>query len=138
MALDSLLASMKNEVSGVSGVQPCSHAGLQRYPMKFAGVSGVSQPQANALPDTPDTSSNPQGYQRKPAPVKACTPDTPDTPKNINVCGDTATASVWWLLHYRDRNPLEIALTPPATHAQVLAWHPEAVAAIPIQPERGA
>jgi len=44
---------------------------------------------------------------------------------------DTATA--WrWLLHYPDRDPVEVALSPPATHADVLAQYPEALAAEPI------
>jgi hypothetical protein len=43
-------------------------------------------------------------------------------------------ASVWWLLHYPDRNPLEVACSPPATHAEILEQHPDAVAAEPFTP----
>lgn len=48
--------------------------------------------------------------------------------------GDTATASRWWLIHYRDRDPLEVACCPEATHADILEWHPDAVAAEPFTP----
>lgn len=34
--------------------------------------------------------------------------------------GDTATASRWWLIHYPDRDPLEVACCPEATHADIL------------------
>lgn len=53
---------------------------------------------------------------------------------------DTATASRWWLIHYPDRNPVETASFPPATHAEILERHPEAIAAEPIhqaKPEPG-
>ena len=42
--------------------------------------------------------------------------------------GDTATASRWWLIHYPDRDPLEVACCPEATHADILERHPDAVA----------
>ena len=44
---------------------------------------------------------------------------------------DTARASPWWLVHYPNRDPLEVACYPEATHADILEWHPEAVAAQP-------
>lgn len=44
----------------------------------------------------------------------------------------TATASRWWLIHYPDREPVEVACFPPATHAEILERHPEAIAAEPI------
>jgi hypothetical protein len=47
---------------------------------------------------------------------------------------DTATASRWWLIHYLDREPLEVACNPPATHTQILERHPDAVAAEPFEP----
>lgn len=49
-------------------------------------------------------------------------------------CGDTATASRWWLLHYLDRDPEEISCSPPATHAEILERRPDAVAAEPFEP----
>lgn len=48
--------------------------------------------------------------------------------------GDTATASRWWLIHYPDREPLEVACCPEATHADILEQHPDAVAAEPFTP----
>ena len=48
--------------------------------------------------------------------------------------GDTATASRWWLIHYPDRDPLQVSCTPPATHVDILERHPDAVAAEPFTP----
>lgn len=48
--------------------------------------------------------------------------------------GDTATASRWWLIHYPERDPLEVACCPEATHADILERHPDAVAAEPFTP----
>lgn len=47
---------------------------------------------------------------------------------------DTATASRWWLIHYPDRNTVEVACCPEATHADILERHPDAVAAEPFTP----
>lgn len=46
----------------------------------------------------------------------------------------TATVSCWWLLHYPDRELVEVACFPPATHADILERHPEAIAAEPFEP----
>jgi len=48
--------------------------------------------------------------------------------------GDTATASRWWLIHYPDRDPVEVACCPEATHAEILERHPDAIAAEPFTP----
>lgn len=48
--------------------------------------------------------------------------------------GDTATASRWWLIHYPDRDPVEVACCPEATHAEILERHSDAVAAEPFTP----
>ncbi len=48
--------------------------------------------------------------------------------------GGTATASRWWLIHYPDRDPVEVACCPEATHADILERHPDAVAAEPFTP----
>ena len=50
--------------------------------------------------------------------------------------GETATASRWWLIHYPDRDPLEVACYPDATHAEILERHPDAVAAEPFPDDR--
>ncbi len=47
---------------------------------------------------------------------------------------DTATASRWWLIHYPDRDPVEVACCPEATHADILERHPDAIAAEPFTP----
>ena len=47
--------------------------------------------------------------------------------------GDTATASRWWRLHHPDR-VVEVSFNPEATHAEILEWHPDAVAAEPFTP----
>jgi len=48
--------------------------------------------------------------------------------------GDTATASRWWLIHYLDRDPVQVACCPAAFHAEIMEWHPGAVAAEPCNP----
>lgn len=48
--------------------------------------------------------------------------------------GNTATASRWWLIHYPDRDPVEVACCPEATHADILERHPDAIAAEPFTP----
>ncbi len=77
----------------------------------------------------------------EPAPVQACTPVTAVTSQIINDvvnvgAGDTATASRCWLIHYPERDPVELTCCPEATHADILAWHPDAVAAEPFEPIR--
>ena len=44
---------------------------------------------------------------------------------------DEAATSHYWLLHYTDREPLEVTCSPSATHAGILERHPNAVAAEP-------
>lgn len=39
-----------------------------------------------------------------------------------------------WLLHYPDNDPLKVICYPEATHAEMLAWYPDAVAAEPFTP----
>ncbi len=48
--------------------------------------------------------------------------------------GDTASTSRWWLIHYLDRDPVEVACCPEATHAEILESHPDAIAAEPFTP----
>ena len=62
---------------------------------------------------------SPQGQTAPPAKVGA---------------GDTATASRSWLIHYPDRDPVEVTCCPEATHAEILERHPDAVAAEPFTP----
>jgi len=47
------------------------------------------------------------------------------------------TRTAWrWLIHFSDRNPLEVAFSPEATHGEVLDCYPDALAAEPIEPGR--
>jgi hypothetical protein len=46
----------------------------------------------------------------------------------------TIATSRWWRIHYPDRDLVEVACCPEATHAEILAWHPDAVAAEPFTP----
>ena len=39
---------------------------------------------------------------------------------------DTSPAYRHWLIHNPDRDPLEVLCTPPATHAEILEWYPDA------------
>ncbi|MDA8093175.1 MAG: hypothetical protein M0T84_04555 [Betaproteobacteria bacterium] len=57
----------------------------------------------------------------------------PAPPEKIGAT-HTATVSDWWLIHFADREPLEACYCPPATYADVLVWHPDAVAAEPFTP----
>jgi hypothetical protein len=47
---------------------------------------------------------------------------------------DVQNAYRWWLLHYLDRDPVEVSCTPPASHTEILDRHPDAVAAEPFTP----
>jgi hypothetical protein len=44
------------------------------------------------------------------------------------------TASRWWLIHYPDRDPVEVGCSPEATHAAILERYPDALAAEPFTP----
>lgn len=84
MALKSWLASLKADVSNVSGVQAPIHAKLGRYNTETTGVSGASGQGGMAPSDTSDTKGHSRAYQAKPARALACTVDTADTCKKIN------------------------------------------------------
>jgi hypothetical protein len=43
-------------------------------------------------------------------------------------------ASRWWLIHYPERDPVEVAWYPEATHAEILEKYPDAIAAEPFTP----
>ena len=49
---------------------------------------------------------------------------------------ENETACYRWLIHFADRNPLTVAFSPSATHAEVLDAYPAALAAEPIAPGR--
>ena len=45
-----------------------------------------------------------------------------------------ATAHRWWVIHYPDRDPVEVACYPGATHAEIMERRPDAIAAEPFTP----
>jgi len=51
-------------------------------------------------------------------------------------CEQQTEARQFWLLHFPDREPLTVAFTPAASHAEALASYPSALAAEPIEPGR--
>ncbi len=55
------------------------------------------------------------------------------SPAKVGADG-TAPTSRWWLIHYIDRDPVEVACCPEATHAEILERHPDAIAAEPFTP----
>jgi hypothetical protein len=109
MGLESLLELMKNGVAGVSENPPAGEA---------------------ATPETPRVAP---GYQRKPAPMLDCTRDIPDTSEIADTRSEAQPRRRAWLLHYADREPVECHVTPAATHAEMLAANPDALAAEPIR-----
>lgn len=84
MALKSWLASLKADVSNVSGVQAPIHEGLGRFVSESTCVSGVSGLASMLASDTADTAGHMQAYQAQPAWAFACTGDTVDTCIKIN------------------------------------------------------
>jgi hypothetical protein len=48
--------------------------------------------------------------------------------------GDTGTTSRWWLIHFTDRDPVEVICCPDSTHADILEQYTDAVAAEPFTP----
>lgn len=51
--------------------------------------------------------------------------------KTGNQAGDEVISN-WWLLHYADRESVQVAIWPPSNHAEALALNPKAIAAEPI------
>jgi hypothetical protein len=69
----------------------------------------------------------------EPAPMLVCTSVTPVTAQNSNA-EDVAT--YWhWLVHFENREPLEVYFNPDASFDKVMANYPDALAAEPL-PER--
>jgi hypothetical protein len=49
---------------------------------------------------------------------------------------DTMTISRWWRFHYGDREPKDVAYSPPVNHGEALAGEPDAISAEPFEPAR--
>lgn len=49
---------------------------------------------------------------------------------------DSPPVSRYWLIHFAELNPVELYYTVPAASADVIGWHPDAIAAEPFEPPR--
>jgi hypothetical protein len=47
------------------------------------------------------------------------------------LCRGNETTSYCWLTHFSDRDPVAVAFSPAATHAEVMSFYPESMAAEP-------
>lgn len=56
-----------------------------------------------------------------------------DFQKSANDTTPTVRATRW-LLHFVDRDPVEVWFSPAAEYAEAMVWYPDAVAAEPFQP----
>jgi len=45
---------------------------------------------------------------------------------------DIEVISNWWLIHFTDLKPVQVAMWPPCNHAEALASYPKAIAIEPI------
>lgn len=137
MGLDSLLASLKSGVAEVAEVQASRDRTFACNPERSARVAEATGVVAEKQTATPETPTVKLQVPTQPVPIEACTHETPVTPKTIKYeidAGDTATASQCWLIHYTDRDTLEVFCCPEATHGEILERHPDAVAAKPFTP----
>lgn len=93
MALKSWLASLKADVSNVSGVQAPIYADLGRYVTEPTDVSDVSGQSDMVISDTGNTAGTMLTYQAQPSRGLACTGDTGDTCKKTNADFQTTEAA---------------------------------------------
>lgn len=61
---------------------------------------------------------------------------TSDSPARVSLI-DSANDSHWCLTHHPDRDPVEVACCPEATHAEILERHSDAVGTEPFTPNIG-
>jgi hypothetical protein len=89
---------------------------------------------ATAIPAIPAT--QPEGEETTVAKIATVAVANPEEAKTAPLpeAGAGEARSVWWRLHFADREPVEVCCCPEATHAEVLEWHPGAVAAEPFTP----
>lgn len=90
---------------------------------------------ANANPAKVANDEPPAGGTLAKLATLALANPTIEKPAHPAVVGASASsiASHWWLIHFIDRDPLELAYYPAATHAEILERHPDAVAAEPFK-----
>ena len=58
--------------------------------------------------------------------VQVATPDKTDS-----IASDEIISN-WWLMHFIDREPIEVAIWPPCNHASAIESYPNAIAAEPL------
>ena len=56
------------------------------------------------------------------------------TPHKTNLNVSNEIISNWWLMHFIDRNPVEVAIWPPCNKAGAFESYPNAIAAEPLPP----
>lgn len=145
MTLDSLLALLKSGVTEVTQVKASQNRTFARNPETVEGVAGGACVAAEGQTATPETRPTKSEVTAEPPPILGCTHATPVTRTSgeaespvvhVNPHGtcDAATASRWWLIHYADRDPVEVGCCPGATHAEMLERYPAALAAEPFTP----
>lgn len=54
------------------------------------------------------------------------------SPIKTDFIASNAIISNWWLIHFIDCDPIQVAMWPPCNHAGALASYPKAIAAEPI------
>lgn len=52
----------------------------------------------------------------------------------IDLTASDEIISNWWLMHFVDREPLEVAIWPPCSQADAFESYPHAIAAEPLSP----
>jgi len=118
-----------------------THQGPKPPTVARVATVAVAKPEnlsANDAPAADHTTAgaqpaNPAGQAQRLAAVQPRpSPPTRQEWPQTQADTDTATTSAWWLLHYPDRDPVQLVSHPPATLAQILQQHPEALAAEPM------
>ena len=56
------------------------------------------------------------------------------TPYKTDLNVNNEMISNWWLMHFVDREPIEVAIWPPCNHAGAIESYPNAIAAEPLPP----
>ena len=92
-----------------------------------ADVADVPVIEPNPLQTLGGTAGTAGTAENDNAEVQCCEPAQTNDP--------TAAPAGHWLIHFLDHDPVELYVSPALSHAEVLAQHPDAVAAEPI-PER--
>lgn len=80
-------------------------------------------------PETPDVSLD---VSPEPAWIKAETLETCETCEKTITANDTETRHFGWLVHFADRDPVEVYCNPDADLANIMQTYPDALAAEPI------